>query len=70
MVLNKERYSTRIDLYYQVLPATFYSLPETVEIKAGENTALLPIDFKLNNIDLSEKWVLCLLMIIRAIIVQ
>lgn len=97
VVLNKERYSTRIDLYYQVLPATFYSLPETVEIKAGENTALLPIDFKLNNIDLSEKWVLpltveessdgsytliivsiiakhysvlCLLMIIRAIIVQ
>ena len=58
VVLNKERYSTRIDLYYQVLPATFYSLPETVEIKAGENTALLPIDFKLNNIDLSEKWVL------------
>ena len=44
VVLNKERYSTRIDLYYQVLPATFYSLPETVEIKAGENTALLPID--------------------------
>ena len=57
-ILNKERYSTRTDLYYQTLPATFYTFPETVDIKAGENTALLPVDFKLNNIDLSEKWVL------------
>lgn len=57
-VINKERYANRTDLFYQVLPNSFYTFPETVEIKAGENTALLPIDFNLKNIDLSEKWVL------------
>ena len=57
-VLNEARFSNRTDLYYKLLPAQYYSFPETVEIKAGENTALLNISFNLGNLDLVEKWVL------------
>lgn len=57
-ILNKERYNTRTDLYYQVLTNNFYSFPETVDIKAGSDTGILPIEFNLKSIDLSEKWVL------------
>ena len=57
-VLNYERFNNRKDLYYKVLDTRLYSFPETVQIKAGENTALLPVEFNLNGIDLTDKWVL------------
>ncbi len=56
--LNLERFQSRTDLYYQELGTSFFTMPETVNIKAGENTSLINIDFSLKNIDLSEKWVL------------
>lgn len=57
-VLNYERFQNRTDYYYKLLDSKFYSIPETVEIKAGENTTLMQIDFTLKGIDLSEKVVL------------
>lgn len=56
--LNLERFQSRTDLYYQELGTSFFTMPETVNIKSGENTSLINIDFSLKNIDLSEKWVL------------
>ena len=58
IALNTERFQSRTDLYYKQLEEQFYSIPETTQIKAGENTALLNIDLSLENIDLVEKWVL------------
>lgn len=57
-VLNYERFNNRKDLYYRVLDPRFYTFPETVQIKAGENTGLLPIEFNLEGLDLTDKWVL------------
>ena len=57
-VLNQERFNNRTDLYYQVLPKKFYSHSETVQINAGQDVALMPIDFSMEGIDLSDKWVL------------
>lgn len=56
--LNYERFQNRTDYYYKVLDSKFYSMPETVEIKAGENTSLMQIDFSMKGIDLTEKLVL------------
>lgn len=57
-VLNFERFNNRQDLYYRVLDPRHYSFPETVQIKAGENTALLPVNFTMEGLDLTDKWVL------------
>lgn len=57
-VLNNERFQNRTDLYYKELDADFFTMPETVTIKAGENTGLLNIDFTLGDIDLVDKWML------------
>lgn len=56
--LNTERFQSRTDLYYRELNSTFFTMPATVNIKAGENTALLNIDFTLGDIDLVDKWML------------
>ncbi len=56
--LNDERFQSREDLYYQELESRYFTMPGTVDIKAGENTALLDIDFTLGGIDLVDKWVL------------
>ncbi|MDR0698832.1 MAG: DUF4973 domain-containing protein [Tannerella sp.] len=56
--LNIERFQSRTDFYYRELTAQYFNMPETVDIKAGENTALIPVDFKLDGIDLTDKWVL------------
>lgn len=56
--LNIERFQSRTDLYYNELTSQYFTFPETVDIKAGENTSLMDIDFSLKGIDLSEKWVL------------
>ena len=57
-VLNYERFQNREDLYYKELDSKYYTFPSTVEIKAGENTSLMTIDFTLKDIDMVEKWVL------------
>lgn len=56
--LNMEQFQSRTELYYEELTSEYFSMPETVEIEAGENTSLLDIDFSLNNIDLVDKWLL------------
>jgi len=57
-VLNVERFQNRTDFYYKELPGPYFSVPASVEIKAGENTGLLPIAFSLKGIDMVDKWVL------------
>jgi len=57
-VLNQERFSTRTELFYKQLDLQYYTRPETVDIPAGINNALLPIDFSLENLDMADKWVL------------
>ncbi|MDR1881528.1 MAG: DUF4973 domain-containing protein [Prevotella sp.] len=57
-VLNYERFQDREDFYYQELESKYFTIPETVGIKAGENTSLMEIDFTLKDIDLVDKWVL------------
>jgi hypothetical protein len=57
-VLNTERFQNRTDLYYQELQSQYFTIPETVDIKAGENTSLMNIDFTFENIDLVDKWLL------------
>ncbi len=57
-VLNYEHFQNREDFYYRELGSEYYTIPSTVDIKAGENTALMAIDFTLKDIDMVEKWVL------------
>ncbi|MFV0591735.1 MAG: DUF4973 domain-containing protein [Draconibacterium sp.] len=57
-VLNQERFQSRTDLYYEELSAKYFSMPETVNISAGEDVSLMNIDFSLSDIDLVDKWVL------------
>jgi hypothetical protein len=56
--LNIERFHNRTDFYYRELTDGYFKMPETVEIKAGEDIALLDVDFSLAGIDLVNKWVL------------
>jgi len=56
--LNMEQFQSRTELYYEELTSEYFTMPETVDIEAGENTSLLDIDFSLNNIDLVDKWLL------------
>jgi len=56
--LNYDRFQSRTDFYYEELASKYYSFPETVDIKAGENTGLLEIDFNLKGIDLVNAQVL------------
>lgn len=56
--LNALRFQNRTDFYYRELDAQYFKMPETVDIKAGESTALMDIDFSLAGIDLTDKWVL------------
>lgn len=57
-VMNYERFQNRQDLYYKELGNQFFTIPETVDIKSGENTALMDVNFNLKDIDLVEKWIL------------
>src|SRR5690606_35349471 len=56
--LNFERFQNREDFYYRKLDDHYFSIPSTVAIQSGERTALMPIDFTFNNIDMVDKWVL------------
>ena len=61
-IYNYEHYYEREDLYYKQLPENFYSIPNyDIHIPAGECQALMDINFNFNGLDLSEKWVLPLI---------
>lgn len=56
--LNRERFSTREELWYEALEKNKFEFPEVVHVPAGSNVALLDIDFKLNDLNMVNKWVL------------
>jgi hypothetical protein len=57
--LNFDRFRNREDLYFKLLPLRFYELKSTkATIPAGEENALLDIDFKLLGLDLIDKYIL------------
>ena len=56
--LNIERFQSRTELYYEQLESKYFTMPETVNIDAGENISLLDIDFTMKDIDLVDKWLL------------
>ena len=56
---NKEKFSNRTDMYFQLLDPVHYDIPNsTVHIPAKETSALLDINLDLKGLDLVEKWVL------------
>lgn len=63
-VLNKERYGEKDRLYYQLLNKQYYTMPENINIPAGESLVIFPIDLALggtedtNPLDLSDKYIL------------
>lgn len=59
---NKEHYSDRTDLYYQQIQPEHYTIPDSVvHISAGECSGLMDINFNFKNLDLSNNWVLPLI---------
>lgn len=56
--LNREQYGHREELYFRQLASSYYTMPETITIPAGESVATIPIKFSLKSIDESDKWVL------------
>lgn len=61
-IYNKEHYYERTDLYFRQLDPSFYEISNpVVHIPAGECQGLLNINFKLQNLDLVDKWVLPLI---------
>lgn len=58
-IMNFERFRDRNDLWFEYLEEDFWSVPAfEVNIPAGQNTATLNIDFALENLNLSRKWIL------------
>ena len=57
-ILNYEQFQNREDFYYKQLDSEYFSIPSTVEIKAGEDISLMSIDFTLKGIDMVDKWLL------------
>jgi len=57
-ILNREQYGDRQELYFRQLDTKYYSMPETVEVPAGQSTVTIPIEFTLGDLDQSDKWVL------------
>ena len=57
-IMNQERFSTRTELFYELLDEKFYSFSESVHIPADSYAETMNIDFTLNGIDMVEKWVL------------
>ncbi len=58
-IYNKEHYYNRTDLYFHQLDPAYYTIANsTVHIPAGECQGYLDIDFNFENLDLSDKYVL------------
>lgn len=61
-IYNYEHFYTREELYYKQLTEEYYSIPSyDVTIPAGENQALIDINFNFDGLDLSDNWVLPLI---------
>lgn len=56
--INKDHFNVREDLYYKVLNPDQYTFVDQVLVPAGEDIALLDVDFMLGEVDLKDKWVL------------
>lgn len=56
-ILNVARFGTREELYYQDL-WDFAEVPQTINIASGQNMALLDVRFDFNGLDLSDRYVL------------
>ena len=57
-ILNHEQYGDRAELYYKQLGTKFYSMPDVIDVPAGQSTTTIPIDFSLGGLDQADKWVL------------
>ena len=58
-VLNIERFSTRTELFYKLLPSPqFVTFPDNILIPSGSSHVKLPLNFTLAGIDMVDKWVL------------
>jgi len=57
-ILNREQYGDRQELYFKQLDPKYYSMPEIIEVPAGQSTVTIPIDFTLGDLDQSDKWIL------------
>lgn len=57
-VLNRERFGHQQALYFKVPTSNYYTFPETIEVPAGQSTAVVPVEFTLGDLDQSDKWVL------------
>lgn len=55
--LNMERFSTREELWYKDM-SEYATYPQTVNIPAGEDIALLDIKFDFRNLDMVDRYVL------------
>lgn len=61
-IYNKEHYYERKDLYFRLLDPSFYEISNpVVHIPAGACQGLMNIKFKLQNLDLVDKWILPLI---------
>lgn len=61
-IYNQEHFYNRTDLYFRQLDPAFYEIPNSVvRIAAGECQGLLNINFSFKGLDLSDKWVLPLI---------
>lgn len=56
--LNQEQYGHRQELYFRQLDTKYYNMPKTITVPEGVSTISLPIDFKMGDLDQSDKWVL------------
>lgn len=61
-ILNYEWYQGRTELFYKDM-SEYASYPSTVNFKAGEDVSLLDIRFDFNNLDMTEKWVLPIMVV-------
>ena len=64
--LTGQGQSTREELWYEALEENKFEFPEVIHIPAGSNVALLDVDFKLNNLNMVNKWVLPLTIVDNA----
>lgn len=58
LLLNKIRYGHREELYFRQLEEKYYSMPNTIDVPAGESVITIPIEFTLGDLDQVDKWVL------------
>ncbi|GAB6119562.1 DUF4973 domain-containing protein [Dysgonomonas termitidis] len=58
VLVNKEAFGHREELYFRQLETKHYEMPGSVGIPAGSYTSTIPIDFELAGLDQTYKWLL------------